>query len=733
MQFPFQQLNHIAHLSGNAPMVIARGGFSGIFPSSSYNAYELAVMTGSPDLHVWCDVQLTKDGVGICFPDIRLNNASNIDQVYKNKRNTYTVNGVPVEAWFSVDFTSTELASVGLTQSTFTRTDKFDGNPTIFRLEDLPILIKPPGFWLNIPHDAFFSQHNLSMRSYIISLSRRMVINYISSPEVGFLKGIVSQFRTRPTKLIFQFLGRDVVEPSTNQTYISLMKNLTFIKTFATGILVPKDYIWLLDNSLYLQSYTSLVLDAHKEGLEVFAYTFANDAFLPYNYSYDPVAECLSFIDNGLFSIDGMVSDFPVTPSATIDCFSHMGENDTVQEKTLIISSEGASGDYPGCTDKAYAKAVSDGVDILDCPVQITSDGIPFCLGSINLRNRTNAVELNFSSLTATNKELNITDGIFAYSLTWSQIQTLKPVMFSPYSSEYSLLRNPRVSRDGNFVKLSDFLAFANNASSVSGVLISIENAAYLAEKQGLGVTDAVLDALSKVGYDNQTSKKIMIKSSDSAVLSKFKSNNSDYELVYAVDEDVRDILNSTILEIKKFSHTVVISKKSVYPVNVQFLTGDTTIVPKLQAFNLSVYVQLFRNEFISQPWDFYSDPYVEINAHVNYIGVDGILTDYPATAAKFRRNRCLGYKDPPPYFAAPKAGDLVSLVAYLPPAEPPNPVLTKEDVDEPPLPPVSERHAGTNLTAPGPIQRNDQPTLVASTILIGIISMLVAALLCWV
>lgn len=145
-----------------------------------------------------------------------------------------------------------------------------------------------------------------------------MAINHISSPEVGFLKGIMPQFRTGPTKLIFQFLGRDDVEPSTNQTYSSLLKNLTFIKTFATGILVPKSYIWIVDNSLYLQTYTSLVLDAHKEGLEVFAYTFANDALLPYNYSYDPVAESLSFIDNGRFSVDGMLSDFPSTTSAAV-------------------------------------------------------------------------------------------------------------------------------------------------------------------------------------------------------------------------------------------------------------------------------------------------------------------------------------------------------------------------------------------------------------------------------
>lgn len=99
-------------LSGNAPLVIARGGFSGIFPDSSFLAYQWAAMTGLPHLHVWCDVQLTRDGVGICFPDTRLNNASNIDQVYGNRRNAYTINGVPQEGWFSVDFTQNELASV---------------------------------------------------------------------------------------------------------------------------------------------------------------------------------------------------------------------------------------------------------------------------------------------------------------------------------------------------------------------------------------------------------------------------------------------------------------------------------------------------------------------------------------------------------------------------------------------------------------------------------------------
>lgn len=92
----------------------------------------------------------------------------------------------------------------------------------------------------------------------------------------------------------------------------------------------------------------------------------------------------------------------------------------------MVISSEGASGDYPGCTDRAYDKAVSDGADILDCPVQMSSDGIPFCLGSINLRDRTNVAQSDFSNLATDNPDLNIVDGIFAYSLNWSQIQTLR-------------------------------------------------------------------------------------------------------------------------------------------------------------------------------------------------------------------------------------------------------------------------------------------------------------------
>lgn len=173
-------------------------------------------------------------------------------------------------------------------------------------------------FHLPLQHAAFFDQHKLNIRSFVLSTSRSSIVNYISSPEVNFLKSIVARLKATPTKLVFRFLGKKDIEPSTNQTYDSLLKNLTFIKTFASGILVPKTYIWPVDPKLNLQPSTSVVIDAHKEGLKIYASDFANDVPLAYDFSYDPVDEYLKFIDNDNFSVDGVLSDFPITPSAAI-------------------------------------------------------------------------------------------------------------------------------------------------------------------------------------------------------------------------------------------------------------------------------------------------------------------------------------------------------------------------------------------------------------------------------
>lgn len=99
-------------MAGDAPFVIARGGFSGLFPDSSPAAYNFAMLTSVPDAVLWCDVQLTKDALGICFPDLKMNNASTIDIVYPSRTKSYSVNGVSTQGWFPIDFSLRELKNV---------------------------------------------------------------------------------------------------------------------------------------------------------------------------------------------------------------------------------------------------------------------------------------------------------------------------------------------------------------------------------------------------------------------------------------------------------------------------------------------------------------------------------------------------------------------------------------------------------------------------------------------
>ena len=92
--------------------MIARGGFSGLFPDSSIDAYNNAMQTSVAGAVLWCDVQLTKDGHGICFPDLKLNNASNIGDVFPNRQKSYPVNGVTTLSWFTIDFSLRDLKNV---------------------------------------------------------------------------------------------------------------------------------------------------------------------------------------------------------------------------------------------------------------------------------------------------------------------------------------------------------------------------------------------------------------------------------------------------------------------------------------------------------------------------------------------------------------------------------------------------------------------------------------------
>nr|BAJ92515.1 predicted protein [Hordeum vulgare subsp. vulgare] len=107
-------------LSGRRPVVVARGGFSGLLPESGQLAYNFAMHSSVCDVVLFCDLQLSSDGVGFCHSSLRLDNSSDIAQSFPNRGSTYQVNGQDVQGWFSLDFKSKELHDIVCKQKKYT-------------------------------------------------------------------------------------------------------------------------------------------------------------------------------------------------------------------------------------------------------------------------------------------------------------------------------------------------------------------------------------------------------------------------------------------------------------------------------------------------------------------------------------------------------------------------------------------------------------------------------------
>ncbi|CAK9168825.1 unnamed protein product [Ilex paraguariensis] len=713
-------------LKGDEPVVIARGGYSGLFPDSSEYAYRVAKDNSLPGTILFCDLQLTKDSVGICQTELRLDNSTTIRDVFPKGQKTYNVNGQDMSSWFALDYTSDQLfTNVTLIQNIYSRTNVFDGLFSLWTPDNVVAAWPSSKIWLNVQYGMFYIYHKLSLAKYVEDSMKFINPEYISSPEIGFLKTIGGKLKKSKKKLIFRCLEADAFEPTTKEKYGSLLGNLSMIKSFASGILVPKEYIWPVTKDMYLQPATTLVADAHKQGLEVYASGFANDGMLSYNYSYDPTVEYLQFVDNSQFSVDGVLTDFPSTASEAIACLARNKNASRIMD-ALIISHNGASGDYPGCTDLAYQKAIDDGADIIDCSVQMSKDGFAFCLETADLTGKTTAAT-TLMDRTATVPEIQPNWGIFSFDVTWSEIQSLKPQITSP-DIDTSLQRNPANRNKGKFVTLSEFLEIAKS-KGITGVLINIENAAFLASKKGLSITDAVTTALS-----NDTLDKVLIQSDDSSVLSKFKYA-STYQRVLTIKEQISDAPKQVAEEVKKYADAVSVTRNSIVRDNSVFFSTDfTNITQEMHAANVLVYVAFLRNEFTSLIFDYNADPYTQLATFVVANKVDGVITDNPATTNAYMRSPCSKIDANVSFPILPiKAGDLLAVLAQevlLPPTPAPAPALEVADIIDPPLPPVANisTNSTSSLLAPAPAknksssQRTSAETGHYVAVIVGII-----------
>lgn len=92
-------------------MVIANGGSSGILPGQTDPAYYDAANSTKFPMAFLCDLQLTKDNLGVCRTGWNLSASTNLTNILSNVSapSTYVIQGVAQTGYFSVDFNLTQL------------------------------------------------------------------------------------------------------------------------------------------------------------------------------------------------------------------------------------------------------------------------------------------------------------------------------------------------------------------------------------------------------------------------------------------------------------------------------------------------------------------------------------------------------------------------------------------------------------------------------------------------
>ena len=156
--------------------------------------------------------------------------------------------------------------------------------------------------------------------------------------------------------------------------------------------------------------------------------------------------------------------------------------------------------------------------------------------------------------------------------------------------------------------------------SSLINLSFVLQNAAFIAKSLGIDIVDSVTTALSTAGFNNQTTKEVLIQ-------------KTKCKLVYTLPSGIGDASNSSLKVIKKFAHAVAVDRRSVFTLSYDFIIRQNRLVQDLQSAGLAaVHTLVFRNEFVAHPFDFFGDATVEINYYVQSFNLSGIITDFPKT-----------------------------------------------------------------------------------------------------
>ncbi|MBB5806548.1 glycerophosphoryl diester phosphodiesterase [Saccharothrix ecbatanensis] len=325
--------------SRKGPLVIGHRGASGYRPEHTLAAYELAARMGAD--YIEPDLVATKDGKLVARHENEIGGTTDVaaHPEFAARKATKVIDGDAITGWFTEDFTLAELKTLRAKEripQVRPRNTLYDGRfqvPTLEEVIDLSRRLsrelgRDIGLYPETKHPTYFQEIGLPLEQRLVDVLTRAGLNrpnakvFVQSFEVANLKQLKSKLRVPLVQLINSSgAPYDFVKAGDKRTYRDLVtvEGLREIRSYASGVGTAKDLVIPRDAAGFLQQPTTLVRDAHAQGLVVHAWTFRNEnTFLPADFrsSTDPAAYGNAFGEYAKFyaaGLDGVFADNPDT------------------------------------------------------------------------------------------------------------------------------------------------------------------------------------------------------------------------------------------------------------------------------------------------------------------------------------------------------------------------------------------------------------------------------------
>ncbi|MBI3369218.1 MAG: glycerophosphodiester phosphodiesterase [Burkholderiales bacterium] len=304
-------------LDGQPPLVAAHRGASGYLPEETLEAYVKAVELGAD--YIELDLISTKDGVLIARHDPNLDTSTDVAKhpEFAARKRTMSVDGESQTGWFSSDFTLAEIKTLGAISTDAQRPQEFNGKykvPTFQEVIDLAKRLSAQtgrtiGIYPETKNPSHFRLLGLPLEDKMLAALTAAGWTARSAPVIlqSFEPGSLKYMRSKGSALrMVQLIDGDSVDLKTGAVTYDLPPDGKVMDINGDGKVNDADAT--------TTEPTSLIVDAHKAGLFVHAFTFRNEGRrLAANYGGDPRKEYLQFYALG---VDGVFTDFTDTALA---------------------------------------------------------------------------------------------------------------------------------------------------------------------------------------------------------------------------------------------------------------------------------------------------------------------------------------------------------------------------------------------------------------------------------